>query len=326
MALCRIPPWSLRSSPSCPRPIARGTGLSVPTAASFLSGTPGPRAEPAEKCVRTRSSARQLAPAASATGSSRRAARCWLSATPAATARSACRTTTAPSPSRPRPTAAATGSPAGGAASTPLVTPSTTARWRDVPWTTSSSRWPSTADGGGYWLAGSGGEVFHFGDAANLEPPTPVTTRSPFVGIAVDSSGTGAWTSKQDGVVLNFGTAVDHGSLGVAPASRVTAIAAMPIPSAGTGRPLGYDLAEADGTVSTLGGATYYGSRSSTKLVAPIVALLPTPDHRGYWLIGADGSVFPSAMPRTRARPAARCGRTRSSAQRRRPTAAATGS
>ena len=151
----------------------------------------------------------------------------------------------------------------------------------------------ATADGGGYWLAGAGGEIFHFGDAVNLEPPTPVTTRSPFVGIAVDSSGTGAWTAKQDGVVLNFGTAVDHGSLGVAPASRVTAIAAMPIPSAGTGRPLGYVLAEADGTVSTLGGATDYGSRSSTKLVAPIVALLPTPDRRGYWLIGADGSVFP---------------------------------
>ena len=151
----------------------------------------------------------------------------------------------------------------------------------------------ATADGGGYWLAGAGGEIFHFGDAVNLEPPKPVTTRSAFVGITVDSSGTGAWTAKQDGVVLNFGTAADHGSLGVAPASRVTAIAAMPIPSAGAGQPLGYVLAEADGTVSTLGGATDYGSRSSTKLVAPIVALLPTPDRRGYWLIGADGSVFP---------------------------------
>ena len=32
---------------------------------------------------------------------------------------------------------------------------------------------------------------------------------------------------------------------------------------------------------------------SDKHLVAPVVALVPTPDHKGYWLIGADGSVYP---------------------------------
>ena len=150
-----------------------------------------------------------------------------------------------------------------------------------------------TPDGEGYWLAGAGGVVYHFGDASNLQPPAPVTTRSPFVGLAVDSTGTGAWLAKQDGIVLNFGTAIAHGSLGRSPPSRVTSIAAMPIPSSGTNQPLSYDLAQADGAVTALGGAGFYGSERKSSLVAPVIAILSTPDHGGYWLIGADGSVFP---------------------------------
>ncbi len=56
---------------------------------------------------------------------------------------------------------------------------------------------------------------------------------------------------------------------------------------------LTYDLAEANGVVKSLGGATYYGSAYGTHLVAPIVALVPTADRGGYWLIGADASVYP---------------------------------
>jgi hypothetical protein len=56
--------------------------------------------------------------------------------------------------------------------------------------------------------------------------------------------------------------------------------------------PLAYDLAEADGVVTALGGAAYYGSEPKARLAAPIVALLPTHDRKGYWLIGADGSVY----------------------------------
>src|ERR1039457_2599311 len=56
---------------------------------------------------------------------------------------------------------------------------------------------------------------------------------------------------------------------------------------------LAYDLAEANGKVVAVGKAAYYGSASEKHLVAPVVALVSTPDHKGYWLIGADASVFP---------------------------------
>jgi len=149
-----------------------------------------------------------------------------------------------------------------------------------------------TPDGAGYWLALSAGEVFSFGDAAKLAPRRPVTTISPFVGMAINSAGTGAWMAKEDGIVVHVGTAAADGSPGVAPKSRVTSIAAMPAPPS-TITPRSYDIAEADGVVTALGGAAYYGSEPKARLVAPVVAILPTPDRKGYWLIGADGSVYP---------------------------------
>ncbi len=56
---------------------------------------------------------------------------------------------------------------------------------------------------------------------------------------------------------------------------------------------LAYDLAQANGMVEPVGGAAYYGSVFGTYLVAPVVALVSTPDHKGYWLIGADGERVP---------------------------------
>jgi len=55
---------------------------------------------------------------------------------------------------------------------------------------------------------------------------------------------------------------------------------------------LGYVLGETDGVVEPIAGGAYYGSVFGRHLIAPIVALVPTPDHKGYWQVGADGSVF----------------------------------
>jgi hypothetical protein len=56
---------------------------------------------------------------------------------------------------------------------------------------------------------------------------------------------------------------------------------------------LAYDLVEANGKVVAVGQAAYFGSAFDKHLIAPIIALVPTPDRKGYWLIGADGSVYP---------------------------------
>lgn len=73
---------------------------------------------------------------------------------------------------------------------------------------------------------------------------------------------------------------------GVVPAARATGT------TSGTTPFFGYDIAEANGIVEPLDGAAYYGSVYGQHLVAPIVALVPTPDHNGYWQVGADGSVY----------------------------------
>jgi len=88
---------------------------------------------------------------------------------------------------------------------------------------------------------------------------------------------------------------------------------------------LAYDLVEANGKVSALGGAAYYGSAFGRDLVAPIISLVSTPDRKGYWLIGADGGVYPFGNAKDEAVPEADCGRTRSWPLRRRPAAAGTG-
>jgi CHAP domain len=47
-----------------------------------------------------------------------------------------------------------------------------------------------------------------------------------------------------------------------------------------------------DGGVLTYGSAPFLGSPTDQRLAAPIVAMAPTPDGEGYWLIGADGGVL----------------------------------
>ena len=78
-----------------------------------------------------------------------------------------------------------------------------------------------------------------------------------------------------------------------------TASAAGTAPAAGAGSStqtvapvFSYDLVTALGDVYPFGGAGYYGGESWRHLAAPIVGMAVTPDGRGYWLVGANGSVY----------------------------------
>ena len=70
----------------------------------------------------------------------------------------------------------------------------------------------------------------------------------------------------------------------------VIAIAAVVVPPPSN---LAYDLAESNGRVAGARGGRLLRLRVRHALVAPIVALVSTPDRKGYWLVGADGSVYP---------------------------------
>ena len=68
--------------------------------------------------------------------------------------------------------------------------------------------------GGGYWLVGSDGGVFAFGDAAFHGSLGSAHLNAPIVGIAATLTGAGYWLVGSDGGVFAFGDAAFHGSLG----------------------------------------------------------------------------------------------------------------
>ena len=144
----------------------------------------------------------------------------------------------------------------------------------------------SAGGAGGYWLAGSDGGIFAFGDAPFVGSAGNIALRRPIVGAAATSRGQGYWLAAADGGVFSFGDARFLGSTGAMSLARpVVAMAATP-----SNR--GYWLAAADGGVFGFGDAAFVGSAAATRLRAPIVAMVPTRSGDGYWLVASDGGVF----------------------------------
>ena len=107
----------------------------------------------------------------------------------------------------------------------------------------------------GYWLVGADGGIFSFGSAGFFGSTGSLLLQRPVVGIAPTADRHGYWLVASDGGVFAFGDAGYHGSLpglGIAPAGS--------------------------------------GARSS--LAAPIVAMVPSTDDAGYFMVAADGGVF----------------------------------
>jgi hypothetical protein len=59
----------------------------------------------------------------------------------------------------------------------------------------------------------------------------------------------------------------------------------------------GYVAATASGAVQNYG-CSYYGSLAGKPLPSPIVDVVEAPGARGYWLVGADGSIYPFGAAR----------------------------
>ena len=144
----------------------------------------------------------------------------------------------------------------------------------------------STPDGGGYWLVGSDGGVFAFGDARFYGSTGAVTLNKPIVGMAATSDGHGYWFVASDGGVFAFGDARFYGSTGGITLDKpIVGMAATP-----DGR--GYWLVASDGGIFAFGDARFYGSTGGITLDKPIVGMAATSDGRGYWFVASDGGVF----------------------------------
>jgi len=144
----------------------------------------------------------------------------------------------------------------------------------------------ATPSGKGYWLLGSDGGIFGFGDAAFHGSTGGAKLNRPVVAMAATPSGKGYWLLASDGGIFSFGDAAFHGSTGNLALNRpVVAMA----PTA-TGH--GYWLAASDGGIFSFGDATFHGSTGDLDLNRPIVAMAPTATGRGYWLAASDGGIF----------------------------------
>jgi hypothetical protein len=112
-----------------------------------------------------------------------------------------------------------------------------------------------TKSGNGYWIFGSDGGVFSFGDAAfyGSLPGLGVRPSAPVVGGATTPTGRGYWQCSADGGVFCFGDAQFRGSMGgQSLAAPVVTMGADP----DTG---GYWLGAADGGVFAFG-APFHGA------------------------------------------------------------------
>jgi hypothetical protein len=152
----------------------------------------------------------------------------------------------------------------------------------------------ATPDGLGYWLVGSDGGVFNFGDAMFYGSMGGGGLTAPVVGMAATPDGQGYWLVGSDGNVYAFGpSAVKYGSLlGMALNEPVVGMAA------GVG---GYWLVASDGGIFSFGvsGFPFYGSTGGMTLNKPIVGMAAAPNGSGYWLVASDGGIFsfPSTLP-----------------------------
>lgn len=150
----------------------------------------------------------------------------------------------------------------------------------------------------GYWLVGSDGGVFSFGDDHFYGSEGGKPLQAGIVGIAPTPDRRGYWLVAGDGGVFSFGDAKFFGSipgLGINPVESpnphrligfVTDIA-----SSSDGG--GYLMTTSDGGVFAFGDAKFFGScYTDGGCAGGINSIIPDSTGNGYWLVSSQGDVY----------------------------------
>jgi hypothetical protein len=191
------------------------------------------------------------------------------------------------------------------------------------------------AGGAGYWMLGSDGVVYAFGEARHLGQPATGLGGARAVDLESTPSGAGYWVVDDWGGVFAYGDARHHGDVdgdALAPGEVVTSLSSDPagdgywiftsrgralpfgsarhlgdmaktklngpvLDSVSTPTGLGYYMVAADGGIFAFGDARFFGSMGGKRLNAPVQSLVPDPDGAGYWLVASDGGVFAFDAP-----------------------------
>jgi IPT/TIG domain-containing protein len=152
----------------------------------------------------------------------------------------------------------------------------------------------------GYWLVGSDGGIFSFGDAQFQGSAAAVHLVRPIIGIAPTSDRQGYWLVASDGGLFRFGDASYYGSVpgdGYYAAGTPGPVKKLNAPIVGvvpTVDDLGYFMVGADGGVFTFGDAKYEGSCPQIGgCLGAAVAVMPDASGNGYWVVTNSGHVYP---------------------------------
>jgi autotransporter-associated beta strand protein len=180
----------------------------------------------------------------------------------------------------------------------------------------------------GYWMMGSDGKVYPFGDAKSYGDVSNMALAGDPVALEPTPDYNGYWILTSDGAVFAYGDAAYLGS----PSSKLdpdeiaTSISsdgangywiftdegrAFPfgdadffgdmdgvalngpvLGSVTTPGGQGYYMVASDGGIFSFGNAKFYGSMGGKPLNGPVVGLAPDPDGAGYWLVATDGGIF----------------------------------
>ena len=143
-----------------------------------------------------------------------------------------------------------------------------------------------SSDGGGYFMVGSDGGVFAFGDA-KFEGSCPGIGGCSGAAVTVmpDATGNGYWLVTATGHIYTFGNAAYYGAPG--PQS-------VPVTSAvRTADGKGYWILFSNGAIASYGDAGNFGSPiGAFGGQNPATAIFATADGQGYWVASANGSVY----------------------------------
>jgi hypothetical protein len=153
----------------------------------------------------------------------------------------------------------------------------------------------STLDGHGYYMVGSDGRVYAYGDAALFTLSNSaddfIAPAAPIVGMALTPDGQGYWLVGADGGIFTFGDAGFFGSTGALRLNQpIVGMAATPDGG-------GYWLVAADGGVFAFGDAAFQGSMGGQRLNKPVVGMAADRATGGYWLVASDGGIFSFDAP-----------------------------
>ena len=139
----------------------------------------------------------------------------------------------------------------------------------------------------GYWMLGSDGTVYSFGEAASHGSPAVAAGRAA-VDVEPTPSGRGYWVLDDSGAVSPFGDATGYGGVPTAvlgPGELPTSLSAAP-----TGQ--GYWVFTNRGRAVSFGDARFLGDVSTVPLNGPVLDSVATPTGHGYYMVASDGGIF----------------------------------